>query len=128
MRHRLFIPIALAGAALLLLISACGGPAARVSGDGIAIDFDDNMHSQVTAMVDGRSVTMGGMSASEVLEVDGNTLADFALDRQESRAINDAIGSGTETVLSGTNGTVRKTVTVRVYDAFPAMAAYDVTW
>ena len=66
-------------------------------------------------------ITGGGV----YLYQEGTTTAwkDFHADQQKEEAVNDAFGPGKCLVVSGTQGAVRKTVSITLYEAFPAARA-----
>jgi alpha-galactosidase len=99
---------------------------ARVEGKQIAVEFDSRMHSQVIANVDGKATPMGPLSASETVEVGGKTVGDFALTSQKTEDVHDKIGDGKRLVVEGKSGDLVKTVSVAVYDDFPAAAVFEV--
>ena len=124
-------------AAALLFASGCSPtqsalertPAAlTVEGPGINIDFDDALHSRVVAMVDGEALLMGPFNPSEYVIVGGEPVADFALQSHEVTAVSDGVGSGSRHLVTGTSGGLTKKMSIVLYDDFPAMAVYQVTY
>ncbi len=115
---------------LLALASAPGYAAqgASVAGKDIRIEFDGAMHSRVIALLGGRERVIGDFTPSEFLRVSGNDVTDFALQSQKREAVRDRLGSGFQTVLMGTAPSLKKTVTVTVYDQFPRMAFFEVAY
>ncbi len=53
---------------------------------------------------------------------------DFALSGSKTGNVRDMIGAGNQTTLTGTAGTLQKTVVVTVYDKFPQMAFFKVQY
>lgn len=119
-------------AALLVLaifVSACSTQkSATVDGKNIRIVFDDKLHSKVVAKLNGRAVEVGDFSPSEFVVIAGNEVKDFALEGQRQENLDDAIGKGRKFVLTGSNAALQKEVAVSLYDDFPSMAAYQVSY
>src|SRR5580704_4825042 len=86
------------------------------------------MHSRVLARFGGKDTAMGPFTASETVSVDGAELTDFALAEVRQARVNDSMGDGTQTTLTGNTGSVSKTVVVTVHDRFPRMAFFEVQY
>ncbi len=116
--------------ALLALMGAPGfaAEAARIEGKDIRIEFDGIMQSRVTAVLGGQERVVGDFTPSESIRVSGNDIKDFSLQKQTHEPIRDRLGAGFRTVLTGTASSLKKTVTVTVYDRFPRMAFFDVEY
>ena len=117
----------------LVVIAWAGAPGfaadgARVEGKSIRIEFDANMHSRVVAVLAGKERVIGDFSPSEFIRVSGRDVTDFALQGQKRGSVRDQLGSGYRTVLTGIAPSLKKTVSVTVYDAFPRMAIFEVTY
>lgn len=117
----------------VVLVALAGAPSfaaegVSVQGKNIRIEFDKNMHSRVVALFGGQERVVGEFAPSEFIRVDGRDVTDFALQGKTSRPIHDRLGSGSRTVLTGTAASLKKTVTVTVYDSFPRMAFFDVEY
>ena len=123
---------------VVLLFAAAGcdngsvperSPAAvTVAGSDIAIDFDEHLHSRVVASVGGEEVVTGRFSASEYVIVGGGAVSDFAYEGHEVTSVADDVGAGEQHRLTGVADDLRKEVSVTVYEEFPAMATYQVTY
>ncbi len=124
-KNRSLIPLA-----VLALVGAPGYAAqgARVAGKNIRIEFDSAMHSRVIATLGGRERVIGDFTPSEFLRVSGNDVTDFSLQDQKREPVRDRLGSGFQTVITGTAPSLKKTVTVTVYDQFPRMAFFEVSY
>ncbi|HUO28560.1 MAG TPA: glycoside hydrolase family 36 protein [Bryobacteraceae bacterium] len=107
---------------------AFAGEGARVEGKSIRIDFDGNMHSRVVAALAGHAHVIGDFTPSEVIVVSGREIDDFLLQAQKREAVRDRFGSGFRTLLTGVAPSLKKTVAVTVYDAFPAVAIFEVAY
>ncbi len=115
---------------LAVLISACGTQksAATVDGKNIQIIFDDKLHSKVVAKLGGRSVDIGGLSPSEFVVVAGNDVVDFAFQEHRRENLDDDIGKGKKHIIAGNSPMLRKEVSVSLYDEFPSMAVFQVSY
>src|SRR5690606_29168535 len=92
------------------------------------IEFDDRMYSRVVSALNGEVVQIGRFMPSEYLVVDGKEVTDFTLENDESADVSDVVGAGKRYTLTGVNEGVRKNVEVILYDDFPTMAVYEVTY
>ncbi|MFN7996639.1 MAG: glycoside hydrolase family 36 protein [Bryobacteraceae bacterium] len=113
---------------ICLGIPAFGAAGAHVNGKNIRIEFDNGMRSRVVALFDGKEHVLGDFTPSEFIRVAGQDLTEFSLQNQHSGPVRDRMGAGTRTVLTGNSGSLKKTVTVTVYDAYPRMAVFDVAY
>jgi alpha-galactosidase len=113
-----------------LLATAADAPSAmpQIQGGNLRVEFDSHLHSRVIARFDGKETAMGNFSASEKVTAAGKLRTDFSLTSQKHERMSDAIGSGERLTLEGKEGELAKTVTVTVYDDFPAMAFFDVRY
>lgn len=102
--------------------------AVRVDGKNIRIEFNSAMHSRLVATPGGQERAVGDFMPSEFIRVSGNEIKDFALQKQTHEPIHDRLGAGFRTVITGTASSLKKTVTVTVYDQFPRMAFFDVEY
>jgi len=110
-------------------IQVYGAPSsAKVEGKNLRLEFDGKMYSRVVARFGGKEIALGAPAASETLTVDGNELTDFALTGVKEEPVTDALGKGKQTTLTGMEGAVQKTVAVTVYDRFPRMAFFHVSY
>jgi alpha-galactosidase len=100
----------------------------NVDGRGIRIEFDNSLGSRVVATLGGEEKVIGPYTPSERITVDGNDVADFALSGQSSVSVQDDLGAGREVTITGTSGPLEKTVAVTMYDEFPKMAFFDVSY
>ncbi len=100
----------------------------RIDGDRIAIEFNQSLHSRVTAKFEGKEIPLGDFSPSESLKVSGNEISDFNLKDVSKEDAADAWGSGRRYILTGEAASIRKVVAVTVYDEFPAMACFEVRY
>ncbi|HWB95339.1 MAG TPA: glycoside hydrolase family 36 protein [Bryobacteraceae bacterium] len=101
---------------------------AKVEGKNIRLEFDHRMYSRVIARFDGKETVIGPFSPSETVTANGATVSDFALQGVARRNVRDQIGDGEQTTLTGTAGTIEKTVIVNTYSHFPEMAFFRVRY
>src|SRR6476620_3040946 len=115
---------------LLVLMGAPGFAAepARVEGKNIRVEFDDTMHSRVVASLGGQERVVGDYAPSEFIRISGLDVTDFSLQKQTHERVRDRLGTGSRTTITGTSPSMKKTVAVTVYDAFPRMAFFDVSY
>ena len=119
-----------------LLLGGCAAnratdqtPAAvTVAGDQIRIEFDDQLRSRVVAAVGDDAVPMGAFSASEYVVVGGTPVTEFAFEDHAVEAVSDDVGAGQRHQLTGMAGSLRKNVTITLYDDFPSMAVFEVAY
>ncbi|HFE65567.1 MAG TPA: alpha-galactosidase [Caldithrix sp.] len=117
--------------ALLLLQLGCTGagkPVSQVNGKNIRIEFDKMLHSRIVAKFAGKEIRLGNYSPSEFVSLDSLTITDFPFVEEKTTGLNDNLGSGKAFSIIGENQNIRKEVSVRVYDAFPDMALFSVTY
>jgi alpha-galactosidase len=101
---------------------------AQVAGKNIRIEFDSSMHSRVVALFAGKENVIGDVAPSEYVRTQGQDVKEFSLQEQKREAVRDRLGAGYRTVLTGVAPSLKKTVAVTVYDAFPRMAFFDVAY
>jgi alpha-galactosidase len=121
---RLFLIGAMAATAQLGLAQE----AVRVEGKNIRIEFDPAMHSRVVAKFDAGEQMIGDFTPSEYIRVSGGNVKDFAIQDSEREPFHDSLGSGFRTEIIGTAPSLKKAVTITVYDEFPRMAFFDVEY
>src|ERR1035437_9164605 len=114
-----FIPIAYLCGIFLPGVAAAAPLLAKVEAKNIRIEFDSSLHSRVTARFTRGEIVLGDFGPSECIIIDGKEMQDFALSGTTQKTVHDLIGSGRQTILTGTSGPVEKSVTVTVYDDFP---------
>ena len=103
-------------------------PVAQIQSPALRIEFDKNMHSRVAARFEGKEVPLGPFSASETVKGNEISWNDFALAKQTQQRITDSFGRGEKLTLTGSSGTLRKDLSVIIYDEFPNLAVFDVSY
>ncbi len=101
---------------------------ATVEARNLRLEFDSKMHSRVVARFDGKEIVLGPFSSSETVTINGAELTDFALTGVKQEPVADSLGAGKQTTLTGTSGSVQKTVVITVRDRFPRMAFFQVRY
>jgi alpha-galactosidase len=105
--------------------AAFAGAQTRIDGKNVSVEFDASMHSRILAF---QNTPIGPMSASETIVADGKTLSEFALTSQHTEPVHDKIGEGKRLIVEGKSGDLIKIVSVSVYDDFPAVAVFEVSY
>ena len=108
-------------------LGAAAGPV-KVETRNIRLEFDNRMHSHVIARFDGKEIVLGPFAPSETVTIGDTEVSDFALSGSRQQSVRDSFGAGRQTTLTGTAGSVQKTVVVTVYDRFPQMAFFQVRY
>lgn len=111
-------------------VSAADGSAGmpQMRGENLRIEFDRNMRSRVIARFDKKETQIGPFTASETVTAANKVRAGFILTSQKHERAKDAIGECERLTVVGKAGTLIKTVSVTMYDDFPAMAFFDVQY
>jgi alpha-galactosidase len=115
-------------AAAAMFITNCGNPDPVVETTAFKLEFNDQMHSRIVSKTSGSDVAFSDFAASEYLIANGREIRDFALSNVSSSSVNDRIGRGSKLTLTGSNGSIEKTVEVKTYRDFPNVAVFDVTY
>ena len=108
--------------------SAFAATGVRVTGRNIRIEFDGVLHSRVVALTDGQERALGDFTPSEFLRVSGKYVTDFTVRSQRRERVHDRLGSGMRTIITGSAPSLKKTITVTMYDKFPRMSFFEVEY
>ncbi|HEX4485006.1 MAG TPA: glycoside hydrolase family 36 protein [Terriglobales bacterium] len=103
-------------------------PLPQIQSSSLRVEFDKTMRSRVVAKLNGKEIPLGTFSASETVKGVQSSWSSFALDSQKSERITDTYGKGEKLTLTGTSGLLRKTLSVVIYDDFPSLAVFDVSY
>ena len=121
--------------ALLIAFALLSVAAAQVSAkmpqiqsENLRIEFDRNLCSRVVARFGKKEIKLGPFTASETVKTSDKVWTLFDLKSQKSERAKDAIGQYERLTVVGKAGTLLKTVSVTMYDDFPAMAFFDVQY
>src|ERR1700761_1426394 len=119
-----------AGFTFCLLGIAADSPSAKpqIQGANLRVEFDNRLRSRVIALFDNKETVLGPFTASETLTTTGKLWTEFVLTSHKQGPIQDAFGEGKRLTLEGKSGALKKSVSVTVYDNFPAMAFFDVQY
>lgn len=117
----------------VLAFQACGKPDhAVIRGDSLVIEFNQAMQSRlksVDAEVEG---VLGDYQDSEQLLLGEGQSLEFVLSKVKTGAFRDDLGSGTRTIIEGEavseNSSAAKSISVSIYEEFPDMAVFGVTY
>lgn len=99
-----------------------------VDGRNIRIEFNNSLHSRVVAIFGGKETVIGAYTPSEYVVVDGKDIKDFAWKGRKSEEVRDPLGAGRKVTITSVAGSIEKTEAVTVYDDFPRMAFFDVSY
>ena len=113
--------------------SAAGGKpvvdkSPNIQSQSLRIEFDPNMRSRVVARMKGREIPLGAFSASETVTGKERTWYDFAVASQMHERVTDGFGAGEKLTVTGSSGALSKTLAVTIYDDFPNLAVFDVSY
>jgi alpha-galactosidase len=100
----------------------------QIQSSSLRIEFDRNMRSRVVARLKGREVPLGAFTASETVNGKERTWYDFALESQAHERVADTLGAGEKLTLTGSSDALRKILSVTIYDEFPSLAVFDVSY
>jgi len=100
----------------------------QIQSASLRIEFDENMRSRVVARMKSREVLLGGFSASETVKGSERSWYYFALTSQSHARVTGNFGAGERLTLTGTSGVLRKNLSVIIYDEFPNLAVFDVSY
>jgi len=112
---------------LLVFLTGCQQQS-KIESPQMRIDFDSQMKSRVVVRNGEEDKVLGPFHASEYLIANGEPLQEFELSGSRAEPIQDGIGKGVRTILVGTAGNLEKEVSVDLYDDFPEMAIFRVTY
>jgi len=101
---------------------------AQIQSPGLRVEFDENMRSRVVARFGEKEIPLGAFSASETVMGTERSWNDFVLSSQAHERVADAYGAGEKLTLSGKTGILRKDLSVTIYDEFPNLAVFDVSY
>ncbi len=100
----------------------------KIESRNLRLEFNSSMHSRVTATFGGKETVLGQFGPSETVTIDGRELTEFVLKNSRQRGVRDDLGSGRQSTIVGTSGSIQKTVSVTIYDEFPRFAFLKVQY
>ena len=107
---------------------AGGNVVAQIGNHELRIEFDHHLRSRVVARFGNREITTGPFVWSETASGKEQEWRDFPLVSQRQEPVADPFGKGQSLELTGEAASLRKTVSVTVYDDFPSIAVCDVEY
>jgi alpha-galactosidase len=99
-----------------------------IEGKEITIEFDQKLFSRVISKIDGESIVLGEFGASEYLKAGANLWTIFTYKSNTTKKVDDLIGKGTLYTITGESELFRKSINAVVYENFPRMVLYSVTY
>jgi alpha-galactosidase len=102
----------------------------QIQGGNVRIEFDNHLRSRVITRFGKKETVMGPFIASETVTTD-TTWGAFLLTSQNHERTKDVFGEGDRLTVEGVErkaGELKKTVSVTIYDDFPAMAFFEVQY
>jgi alpha-galactosidase len=100
----------------------------QIQSPSLRIEFDHSMRSRVVARFGGKEIPLGPFSASETVKSSQRSWHDFARSSQTHERVTDIYGNGEKLTLTGSSDSLRKTLSVTIYDDFPNLAVFDVSY
>ncbi len=99
-----------------------------VQGQNLVIQFDSQMRSRISGRFQDKTIALTSFSDAETLQGFGHNWEHFTLASHSEEKISDSFGAGQRFTSTGTSGPVTKTVSITLYDQFPGLAVFDVTY
>jgi alpha-galactosidase len=94
----------------------------------LRIEFDRNMRSRVVVRLKDGEVPLGAFSESETVSGREHSWRDFAIESQTHERVTDVFGGGEKLTVTGSSVSLRKILSVTIYDEFASLAAFDVSY
>ncbi|GAB4362930.1 MAG: alpha-galactosidase [Calditrichia bacterium] len=113
-----------------LAFLSCGTPteAVRVEGKNIILEFNAQLHSRVLARFDGEPILVGDFQPTEYLSIAGKEIKDFQFLTRSKEDLTADKGPGKMFTISGVSGNLEKKVEISLFDNFPEVAVFRVTY
>jgi alpha-galactosidase len=102
--------------------------AAQIQSPPLRIEFDGELRSRVIARFGGKEIPLGPFSASETITGVNESWRNLAFAGQTSERISDGFGKGEKLTVTGNARSMQKKVEVTIYDDFPTLAVFDVSY
>jgi alpha-galactosidase len=100
----------------------------QIQGGNLRVEFDNRLRSRVVARFGKTETVMGPFTDSESVTTADKLWTGFLLTSHKRERTKDAFGDGERLIVEGKAGALTKTVSVTVYDDFPAMAFFEVQY
>jgi alpha-galactosidase len=118
--------------AILAALGACTDHTGEIKSGKLLIEVNDMMKTSITEADSSIKPLVAGFQSSEYLLAGKDTIKDFLLNSTDFREIKDQAGRGKEWIYtgsySGNSGKVTKILSVKIYEAFPGWAFYNVSY
>jgi alpha-galactosidase len=108
--------------------STAGDVVAQIGSHELRIEFDRHLRGRVVARFGNREIVTGPFAWSETAAGRQQEWRDFPLLSQKQEPASDVFGKGQRLELRGEAASLRKTVSVTIYDDFPSIALFDVEY
>lgn len=99
-----------------------------IKSGNLQIEFDNSLYSRVSALFNNTQIVLGSFRPTEYMNIDSTVIDTFTFKNVKQQPIADILGSGMQYVIKGSTSGIDKTVAVTVYDAFPGVAMFIVTY
>jgi hypothetical protein len=118
--------------AIILLFPGCKPEELKIVSGNLEISIDQKMHTAVNSKFTGASPFMVQPQPSEYLVTKHMDISDFAISMSKEEEKSDSIGQLTCYTIIGNyndgNYSVEKQLIIRIYNDFPGMAVYSVSY
>jgi alpha-galactosidase len=101
---------------------------AQIEGKNVRVEFDSQMRSRIIARFGRKEMPLGPVARSEALRTATGERNHFHLTSQHTDHVKDKIGAGQRLTITAKTGDLTKTVAVTVYNDFPSLAVFDVSY
>jgi len=126
---KIFVKVSFLFILLLICFQAMGCEKGIViEGEEITIEFNQNLFSRVISNIDGESIVLGEFGASEYIKAGVDLRTIFTYKSHHTTTVDDQIGKGTLHTITGESELFRKIINAVVYENFPRMVLYSVTY
>ena len=112
----------------LLMVNTGCHKSIKVEGTHISVEFNPFLYSRVIAKFNGETIPLGDFRPSEFILSGGDTLKDFFFTAEDTSPFSDEIGSGMQYMVHGEAQGIKKIITAKTYDEFPAVVVYAVSY
>ncbi len=117
---------------IIFLFTNCGDKKSYVAGGNLIIDVDKHLQTTLSANEKLKTPLTTGVSPTEYLVINDKIIADFKEESRDKKEFNDDIGNGVlwsfTGIYAGEKLKIKKKLTIKVYDAFPDVAFFNVSY
>ncbi len=118
---RYFILVVCASVIITNFIFAQTAGTFEINGQNISIEYNEDLYSRVISKINGDEKILGDFTPSEFINIDGIDIQKFKFKNIENSVLIDSIGKGKKYKIISFSKDLKKTVTIKSYDNFPAM-------